>query len=169
MTDTAERLEEIGDEYRADTDDDRPLAAYSGLLGTYLLTVVTLGVIGRRRLPGRLAPADLALGSLATFKIARVLSKDPITSPLRAPFARFEGAAGPAEVHEDVRGRGWRHAVGELLTCPFCVGQWTATLLVIGMTVLPRATRTFMSILAMVTASDVLQFAYAQIEESVED
>lgn len=168
MADPIEKLREIGDEYRSDTDDDRPLAAYTGLLSTYALATGTMAVLGRRRLPGTLAPADLALGSVATFKLARTLTKEPITSPLRAPFARFEHPQGPGEIHEDVRGRGWRHAVGELLTCPFCVAQWTATALVAGMTVFPRATRTFMSILAMVTAADVLQFAYAQIEQSVE-
>ena len=48
-----------------------------------------------------------------------------MTSPLRAPFTRFEGASGHAEVAEEVREHGGvKHAVGELLTCPFCLAQW---------------------------------------------
>ena len=47
------------------------------------------------------------------------------TSPLRAPFTRYEGTAGPAEVMEEVRSTGGlRHSIGELITCPFCLDVW---------------------------------------------
>ena len=58
--------------------------------------------------------------------MARLLTKDTVVSPIRAPFTRFEGPGGPSEVNERVRGRGWRHAIGELITCPFCAGEWVA-------------------------------------------
>ena len=164
-----DRAEEQADQYRRDTDQDRPLAAYTGLLATYATFVTTLGLIGRRRLPRRLSAADLALGAVATHKLARVITKDPVTSPLRAPFARYEGVSGPSELDEDVRGTGWRHAIGELLTCPFCIAQWTATILVVGLTIAPRFTRMLMSILTMVTVADGLQLAYTRAEQAVED
>ncbi len=59
----------------------------------------------------RIQLGDLALLSVATHKISRLLAKDPVTSPLRAPFTRFEGTSGPAELKEDVRGVGARRWV----------------------------------------------------------
>jgi len=166
MPTAAEKLQEHADEYRRDADDDRPLAAYSVLLTIYALAVATLAYLGRRRLPENLAASDLALGAVATFIFTRTLTKDAITSPLRMPFTRFAGPAGPAELHEEVRVTGWRHAVGELLTCPFCLSQWTATTFVAGLVVAPRLTRAAMSVLAMVGAADFLQLFYAQAQQA---
>lgn len=169
MADVTRALHETADEYRAHADDDRPLAGYLALLGSYTAVFGTLSVLGRERLPGTLSAPDLALGAIATHKLSRMLTEEPITSPLRAPVARYKGTAGPGEVHEEVRGSGWRHALGELVTCPFCVGQSVATALLVGMTVAPRFTRTFMSVLVMVTASDFLQFAYARAQQIAEE
>jgi hypothetical protein len=166
MPDVVESLEGAAEEYRRDADDDRPLGAYAGLIAAYVGTLGALAFLGRRRLPGQLQTSDLVLGSLATFQLTRTISKDPIASPLRMAFTRYEGVSGPSELHEEVRGTGWRHAVGELLTCPFCLAQWTSTGLVAGLVVAPRATRTTMSILAMVTGSDFLQYAYAAAQRS---
>ncbi|ABW16122.1 conserved hypothetical protein [Parafrankia sp. EAN1pec] len=50
-------------------------------------------------------------------------------SPLRAPFTRYRGRSGPAELAEDVRESGEaRHSTGDLLTCPFSAAQWEAAL-----------------------------------------
>ena len=157
-----DRLRRHADEYRSDTTEDRPIGAYTGLMAIYLGAVAALSLVGRRRLPGALGPSDLLLGSVATFTLTRTIAKDPIASPLRMPFTRFEGASGASELQEEVRATGWRHAVGELLTCPFCLSQWTATLLVAGIVVVPRFTRTMMSVLTMVGASDALQLVYGR-------
>ena len=165
----ADRLRRHADEYRSTTSEDLPIAGYTGLLGLYGVVVLVLSFLGRRRLPGALRPADLVLGSIATFTLTRTVAKDPIASPLRMPFTRFRGVSGPSELQEEVRAVGWRHAVGELLTCPFCLSQWTATLLVAGIVVAPRFTRTAMSVLTMVGASDVLQLLYGRAQAMVED
>ncbi len=164
-----ERAEDQAEAYRSDTDQDRPLAAYTGLLATYGTFITAFGILARRRLPGRLSTSDLVLGSVAVHKMARLITKDPVTSPIRAPFARYEGTSGPAELADRPRGTGWRHAIGELLTCPFCIAQWTATVMVVGLTFAPRFTRMMMSILTMVTAADALQLAYARAEHAVEE
>ncbi|HWH35572.1 MAG TPA: DUF1360 domain-containing protein [Acidimicrobiales bacterium] len=166
MSTIEDKLEAIEDAYEQDADEERPLRSYAGILAAYVLGTGTLAAIGRRRLPGRLAPADLALGSVATYKLARLLTEDPITSPLRAPFTTYEGLAGPSALREEVRGQGWRHAVGELLTCPFCISQWVATSLVAGLALAPRPTRTFMSILALVSASEALQLLHSRVEQA---
>ncbi len=150
--------------------EERPLGGYAVLLATYLTMVLSLGFVVRRRrkLPGRPAAADLALVAVATHKVARMLSKDSVLATVRMPFTRFEGPAGLGEVNESVRGSGLRHAVGELLTCPFCLAQWVATGFTFGMLLAPRATRQVASVFCAVTASDYLQLAYAAAEKKAE-
>ncbi|GAA4883181.1 DUF1360 domain-containing protein [Kitasatospora terrestris] len=141
--------------------DDRPLAAYTGTMAVYAGTVaaaVTAARATRRPLPAP-GPWDLAVNALATHQLARLIAKDPVTSPLRAPFTRFQGASGPAELDEDVRGSGVRKAVGELVTCPFCTGLWVATAITVGSLFAPRATRLATSTLAALAGADFLHFA----------
>jgi hypothetical protein len=170
MTTTpGERFRQHAEEYSEDADDERPLGAYTVLLVAYISVVTALVVFGRKRLPGTLAPSDLALGAVATFIGTRTLTKHPIASPIRMPFTKFAGVSGPSELQEDVRASGWRHAIGELLTCPFCLSQWMATTLVTGVVVAPRLTRTVMSVLAIVGASDFLQLAYVRAQNLATD
>lgn len=166
LTDTAHRLKRgyAGAE-------ERPLGSYAALMGAYAATVITLSGVVRWRgegLPDRLGAADLALLSVATHKASRLLAMDPVTSPLRAPFTRFKGTSGPAELQEDAEGVGPRKAMGELVTCPFCLGQWVATGLAFGFVLAPRSTRLAASILTGLTAADFLQFAYVAAENAAE-
>jgi hypothetical protein len=102
------------------SDTPRPLSAYLTLMGTF--NAIFAGVLllrnqSRGSLPSRLGVVDLVLAGIATHKISRLLAKDWVTSPLRAPFTKFEGAADlPAELSESPRGSGIRKALGELLT-----------------------------------------------------
>lgn len=151
--------------------DDRPLGTYAALIGTYAGAVATAVVALRAsgvRLRERPAWQDLALVALATHKVSRRLTKEPVTSPLRAPFTRFEGPGGPGEVRESVPYHGWRHGVGELLTCPFCTSQWIATSFVLGLAAAPRQTRWVAGLFAAIAGSDALQFAYAWLERVAE-
>lgn len=120
-----------------------------------------------RELPERLDTSDLVLTSIATHKAARLITKDRVTSPVRAPFTRYEGPSGPNEVDELPRGRGLRHAIGELLTCPYCLGMWIAATFTAGLVTAPRPTRLVASVLATLTGSDVLQIAYKKAEDSL--
>jgi hypothetical protein len=56
--------------------------------------------------------------------------------------------------------------IGELITCPFCTGVWVATGMTAGMIYLPRTTRLAMGTLAALAGADVLQFAYAALEQA---
>lgn len=103
--------------------------------------------------------------ALATHKVSRLLTKESVTSPLRAPFTTYQDSAGEAELNEEVRGEGFRHAVGELVTCPFCVGQWVATGLVAGLVFAPRATRLVGATFATLAGSDLLQLAYCRLRD----
>lgn len=146
---------------------DRPLGAYLGTMAAYGAAVAGASALiyrSGRPLPERPSWSDLALIAGATHKISRLVTKDPVTSPLRVPFTRYEGTSGPAELSEEVRGTGARKTVGELVTCPFCVGQWVATGLALGMVLLPRPTRLAAGTFTALAGADFLQFLYARAE-----
>ena len=147
---------------------ERPLAGDLGAMGVYVGLVSAAAAAVRasgRELPERIPVGDAFLMTVATFRLARRLAKDPVTAPLRAPFTTFQGPSGHAEIAEEVREHGGvKHAVGELLTCPFCLAQWVGTGFVFGYVSAPKATRLAALTMTMVAGSDVLQFAYDAIQ-----
>ena len=149
--------------------EERPLGSFLAVMGAYGALVGAAGVAARRRgLPERVAWSDLALSSVATYKVSRLLAKDPVTSPLRAPFTRFAGTSGDAELADEVRGTGPRKAIGELVTCPFCLAQWVATGFAFGLVLAPRATRMTAGVFTMVTGAELLHFAHAGAQQGIE-
>jgi hypothetical protein len=148
--------------------EERPLAGDLGAMGVYVGLVSAAAAAVRasgRELPNRIPVGDAVLLTVATFRLARRLAKDPVTAPIRAPFTRFEGASGHAEVAEEVREHGGvKHAIGELVTCPFCLAQWVGTGFVFGYVTAPKATRLAALTMTMVAGSDVLQFAYDAVQ-----
>jgi hypothetical protein len=106
---------------------------------------------------------DLLVLGLAVQRLTRTIAKDEITAPLRAPFTRYEGPAGEGESNEAPAGHGVHRAVGELLTCPFCLGQWVATALVAGGLAAPGLSGAAVEVLALAQANDYLQLAYAAL------
>ena len=160
-------LHELEDVYAPD--EERPLAAFAGIMAAYGATVGGLSLLARARgrtLPQRVAVGDLAVTAVATYRMARVLAKSPVTSPLRAPFTRFRGVCGEAELEEEVRGTGWRKAMGELVTCPFCVGQWVSTAFGFGWVFAPGATRLAASMLSAAALADALHYGHAALERT---
>ncbi len=146
----------------------RPLAGDLGAMGVYLGLVSAGAAAVRaagRELPERIPVGDALMLTVATFRLARRIAKDPVTSPIRAPFTQFQGPSGHAEIAEEVREHGGvKHAVGELLTCPFCLAQWVGTAFVFGYATAPKATRLAALTMTMVAGSDVLQFVYDAIQ-----
>src|SRR5262245_27254446 len=170
MTDVLRRLRGMAEGYAPGQ--ERPLRGYLVTLGGYF--GVCAGLIGLARLTGRRPPErpttqDVVLVSIATHKLSRLLAKDSVTSPLRAPFASFEGATGDAELGERVRGTGVAHAVGELVTCPFCLGVWIATGMAAGLVFAPRLTRMVAATFTAVATSDALQLSYAALQQCARD
>lgn len=166
----AERLTES--ERRYAPDDERPLGSYTGVLLTFASAAAAFGGLVRltgRSLPERIDARDLALVAVASHRLARLIAKEPVTSPLRAPFTRFAGTSGPSELHEEVRGSGPRKAIGELLTCPFCVGHWVTSAFMAGLVLAPRPTRLIASVYAALAGADLLQYAYSAVQQSTED
>ena len=137
------------------------VAIFNGLLATVLLTRRCL----REPLPDRIEPRDLALFALSTQKLSRVITKDKVTSAFRAPFTEVEGKGAAGELEERGRGQGLRRAIGDLLTCPFCLGTWIASGFIYGHIFSPRLTRTVASIFAVGGLADFLQQAYIKAQE----
>jgi hypothetical protein len=151
----------------------RPLDGYLVAMGAFGVLAGSLGV--GARLLGRTAPErpslpDVVLVSVATHKLSRLLAKDAVTSPLRAPFTRYSEPAGAAELNEEVRDEGStvRHGIGELVTCPFCLAMWVATGLTGGLVLAPRLTRLAAAALTATAVSDFLQLAYDGAKKQVE-
>ena len=137
------------------------VAVFNGLLATALFA----RKCSREPLPERVEPKDLALFALATQKLSRVITKDKVTSAFRAPFTEVEGKGGPGEVEERAKGRGLRRAIGELLTCPFCLGTWIASGFIYGYVFAPRISRILASIFAVSGLADFLQQLYVKTQE----
>lgn len=154
--------------YAATAEDERPLGGYAAAMAVFT-AVTALSAASARQGRGAPSARDLLTVGLATHKLARIISKDAVTSPLRAPFTRYAGPAGPGEVREEVRGHGVRHAVGELLTCPFCLSPWVASGLLAGLNLAPRLTRHVTAVFSAVTVADVLQMAYAALERRAQE
>jgi len=107
---------------------------------------------------------DLLLLGIATHKLSRIVTKDLVTSPFRAPFVKFKKSAGAGEVEEEARGEGLQEAVGDLITCPYCMAPWVASALIFAHTCAPRATRLICSIFFATAASDFLNQVYAKVK-----
>lgn len=145
-----------------------PLISYAITIAIFNFIFAGALLLAKRRgreLPERISGGDVVLIGVATHKASRLITKEKITAPIRAPFTQLEGKGGPAELEESARGTGARRAIGELLVCPYCLGFWIASAFTIGLVVAPRLTRFVAATLSAVTASDFLQVAYKTAEE----
>jgi Protein of unknown function (DUF1360) len=149
---------------------ERPLGSYAILAGTYGSALAGSLAILRARgheLPERFTAAEVLLTGIASHKLSRLIAKDKVTSFLRAPFTRFQESSGHGEVEEQPCGHGLRLAAGELLVCPYCLAQWVATGLTLGLVGAPRLTRLLSTLLVAHTVSDFLQVAYRAAEDEL--
>jgi hypothetical protein len=159
----------VATERRRYGDEQAPLGSYGAFMVVY--NAAFAGALLAARLAGRTLPVptagDIALFGVATHKLSRLLAKDKVTAAMRAPFTEYEEKGGPAEVEERPRGRGLRRAVGELVTCPYCLDQWVAGGFLAGSVFAPRATRLTAGVFATVAIADFLQIGYKAGQEAV--
>jgi hypothetical protein len=159
------------DDRRYDDQDETPLGGYATLATAFAAGAVLFSAAARRRgvrLPDRVPPWDVALLGTATFKASRLLSKDRITSFVRAPFTRRAEEGAGSEVNDVPRGSGVRRAVGELVTCPFCTAGWVAGGLTACYAATPRTARLVSTGLTAMTVADWLQYAWTWTEQKTE-
>jgi hypothetical protein len=145
-----------------------PYQAYAAIIGTYVGGLGLAGLAARltRRNPACQTPLDFLVLSAASFKAARTLARDEVTSFLRDPFV--EGNAHEGD-EEPLESGDYRQAIGELVTCSRCVGTWAAGTLATTQILAPRFGRLLTWSLAAAGANDWLQAAFAAMTEKANE
>jgi Protein of unknown function (DUF1360) len=138
---------------------ERPYPEYAALTGAFAGTVGGFLILANRRLPERIGFGDVVRIGLASFKIGRLVAKDEVTSWVRAPVTRDEEASEPKR-------EGAARALGELVTCPYCVGVWTSAGLSCALVVLPRETRLVTTVFSAQAVADFVNAAFVRLKES---
>jgi hypothetical protein len=137
--------------------EERPLPEYAALTAAFGAVLGGFLVLARRRLPDRIAFGDMARIGLASYKIGRLVAKDDVTSWVRAPVTR------DAETNEP-KPQGVERALGELVTCPYCVGVWAASALSYALVLYPRQTRLVTTIFGAQAVADFLNAAFVKLK-----
>ena len=131
------------------------------LIGAFVAIVASFATrrLGKRE--DAIAPFDLVLLGLATYRTGRMVAFEPVAEPMRAPFTTLEPDRSGAGENVVARGQGAQRAIGELLSCPLCAGTWAALALVLGLHLLPRQTR---ALLAVMGATGIAELLHAATE-----
>jgi hypothetical protein len=140
-----------------------PYHAYATITGVFVAGLALSGGVARLlgRDPREQTWLDLATLSAATFKAARTIVRDDVTSFLREPFV--EGDPRDSEDEHPVQTGGMEQAIGELVTCSRCVGTWVAAGLTTTQVVAPRFGRLLTWTLAGAGVNDFLQAGFTAL------
>jgi hypothetical protein len=103
-----------------------------------------------------LKPLDLFMLGFATLRLGRMIAYDRVAEPLRQPFAETVPDHTGAGKTVEPRGEGVRNSLGQLISCPICVGTWIASGLVYGLHMLPNPTRVFLTIMSTMGVTELL-------------
>jgi hypothetical protein len=143
-----------------------PYSSYAAIAAAFVGGLTASSALARAlgRDTRELTALDFATLAAATFKAARTISHDKVTSFVREPFV--EGEAWDGE--EQPAGEGTRRAIGELVTCTRCVGIWVAAGLGSTQVVAPRFGRLLTWTLAAGAANDFLQTAFVSLDRKSE-
>jgi hypothetical protein len=137
--------------------EQRERLAYVTLVGLFL---GMLGVFVSRERKERHVfdphPRDILLIALATFRAGRVTAFERVTEPFRDPVTETVPDAYEAGEYVIAEGTGVRKAIGELVSCPICVGTWVASGLVYGLRIAPGPTRLVAAILGVSGLAEML-------------
>jgi Protein of unknown function (DUF1360) len=145
-----------------------PYEAYATIVGLFVGGLGAAGAAARflGRNPACQTPLDFVVLSAASFKAARTLARDEVTSFLRDPFVEGDAHEGG---EEPVESGDYRQAIGELVTCSRCVGTWAAATLATTQILTPRFGRLLTWSLAAAGANDYLQAAFVKLTKSAND
>jgi hypothetical protein len=138
-----------------------PYGSYATIMGTFGGLLAAAGALGRLldRDPQCQTSLDFVVLAAASFKAARTLSHDEVTSFIRQPFVRGHAHGGDEEPVEG----GLEQAIGELVTCTRCVGTWTAAALASTQILAPRFGRLLTWSLGAAAVNDFLQAGFTAL------
>ncbi|CAN5181197.1 hypothetical protein BH18ACT12_BH18ACT12_23600 [soil metagenome] len=146
----------------------RPYDAYAAIMGVFAGGLAVAG--GLARLLGRDAREntwlDLTALSAATFKVARTIARDEVTSFIREPFVEGDARSGE---ERPVQTGGMEQAIGELVTRSRCVGTWAAAGLATTQVLAPRFGRLLTWTLAGAGINDFLQAGFAALTHKTDE
>jgi len=141
--------------------DERPLPQYATLAGVYGSALAGFLVLARNRLPQRIGFGDIARVGLASYKLGRLIAKDEVTAFVRAPVTESDESG-----EEEPKGEGVQRMLGELVTCPYCIGVWVAAGLTYGLVLWPRQTRVVTTIFGAQAVADFLNAGFVRLRAS---
>jgi hypothetical protein len=146
-----------------------PYEAYAVILGTFAGGLAAAGALARLldRDPRDHTALDLFTLATASFKAARTLARDEVTSFVRDPFV--EGWAHEGEDERPVQTGGFEQAIGELVTCSRCIGTWSAAVLATTQVLAPRFGRLLTWTLSAAGLNDFLQAGFAGLPHKVDE
>ncbi len=103
---------------------------------------------------------NLILLSLASFRLTRLIVFDKITEFIREPFFDEiieKKAEGETEVYYLPKKAGFKKFIGELLSCYWCSGIWSAAFIVASHFLFPALAFPLILILAVAGAAAILE------------
>ncbi len=143
------------------SDKTQKRATYLSLMGVFTIIFAVTSREAKRQYATRgIAPLDLALVGLATYRTGRLVVFDEVTEPIRAPFTDTEdGGVQP-------KGKGAQAALGELFSCPTCIATWLSAVFVLGLRVAPAPTRTLLAVMSASGLAEILNYAVDALDSS---
>ena len=123
-------------------EDEQPFPEYAALAAAFGTALAGFLVVAGRRLPERISLADTVRIGLASYKVGRLIAE--ASEPKRD---------GPAR------------ALGELVTCPHCIGLWAASGFAYSLVLFPRQTRLVTTIFGGQAVADFLNAAFVRLQD----
>jgi hypothetical protein len=138
-------------------DDEHPLPEYAAVAAAFWALFAAFVATRRDRLPERIPTADLAGIALSTYKLSRLITKEDVTAFVRAPVTEDPEGKRPKRT-------GMARVLGELVTCPYCIGLWVASGLTYGHVLAPRETRFLTTVFGSYAVTDFLHAAFVRLK-----
>ena len=110
----------------------------------------------RRGYDVQIRPYDLLLLGLSTYRTGRMVAYERVAQPLREPVTETKPDFTGVGETVVAKGHGLQRAIGELVSCPICIGTWAAAGMVYGLHLAPQPTRVFLSIMATTGAAELM-------------
>lgn len=138
-------------------EDERPLPEYATLAAGFWIAFALFLGLNRDRLPERTRVSDLALLALSSYKLSRLITQEDVTAFVRAPVTEDPEGQQP-------KSHGMGRVLGELVTCPYCIGLWITASLACAQVLYPRETRFFTSIFGTYAVTDFLHAGFVRLK-----
>jgi Protein of unknown function (DUF1360) len=139
-------------------EDERPLPEYAALAAAFGAVLAGFLTVAGRQLPERISLTDTVRIGLASYKVGRLIAKDRVASFVRAPVTEDPEATEPKR-------EGAARAMGELVTCPHCIGLWAASGFAYAFVLFPRQTRLVTTIFGGQAIADFLNAGFVRLRD----